>query len=261
MKKKISDKYLKCTNKENKEFNFLLLKADLLVQDTNAIVNAANQSLKLGGGVAGAIKIKGGMDIQKECDEIMKSRDKLKNGEVEITKCGKLSTGMQNLKHIMHVVGPRYNDGKSNEKDDLIKSFNNCFDKANEMKFSTISLPPISSGIFRYPKSECGEVFFSCLEIYLNKFFNSTNNLLNLSEVRMVIIDEPTFIIFREEYTKFLKRVQKESGIEYTEYDKNNDQLEEKRINEERINEERKNKERINEERKNKRNCPDCKII
>ena len=40
MKKKISDKYLKCTNKENKEFNFLLLKADLLVQDTNAIVNA-----------------------------------------------------------------------------------------------------------------------------------------------------------------------------------------------------------------------------
>ena len=80
MKKKISDKYLKCTNKENKEFNFLLLKADLLVQDTNAIVNAANQSLKLGGGVAGAIKIKGGMDIQKECDEIMKSRDKLKNG-------------------------------------------------------------------------------------------------------------------------------------------------------------------------------------
>lgn len=199
-------------NEPSLKFTFILKQGDLTVQDTTAIVNAANSNLWMGGGVAGAIERKGGLQIQKECEEIMEKHKKagkgysLDNGSVEITGCGLMSKGKNNLKYIMHAVGPIYHNGKSGEREDLTNAFTNCFLVANKNKFSSFSIPPISSGIFGYPKLECAEVFFSCLEENFQRFLKGEGDCRNLTEVRMVIIDLPTFKPFYHEMLKFLKR-------------------------------------------------------
>lgn len=159
-------------------FSISLLREDLTIQDTNVIVNAANNQLLLGSGVAGAIRNKGGNEIQQECDEILlkENNDKsLNNGDVAYTKIGKFTN--KNLKYIFHAVGPVYFNGKKKEKRDLTNCFLNCFRLADKLKLSSIALPPISTGIFGYPKEEGAEVFYNCVEKYFLEYFNSNKNV------------------------------------------------------------------------------------
>ncbi len=151
---------------------FTLTKGDLTVQDTDVIVNAANSQLWMGGGVAGAIYAKGGQKIQDECDfKVYKNKGEFKNGSVIPTTSGKMK-----YKEIFHAVGPIYRNGNYGEEDDLRECFKNCFELANEKEYS-ISIPPISSGIFGYPKEECAEIFFSELE----KFIKNTPKFIVLN--------------------------------------------------------------------------------
>jgi putative ATPase len=199
------ESYLPGLNDNNKSFKFLLLNEDLTEQDTNAIVNAANSSLVLGSGVAGAIRRKGGPSIQMECDNIMNERKKiLRNGDVVRTNCGDFKNN--NLKYIFHAVGPMYFGGNKGEKDDLANTFDNCFKLSNDEKIESISIPPISSGIFGYPKKECAQVFFSCLEKYIDELKQSDGKNFTLKEIRMVIIDQETFSYFDKEFKEFLNR-------------------------------------------------------
>jgi len=177
---------------------FYLIKDDLTTQNTCAIVNAANESLWLGGGVAGAIKKKGGPQIQNECDEIIKLKKRINIGNVEHTGVGNFKN--ENLKYIFHAVGPMYNGGKNNEEFLLQKTFKNCLKKANEeLQIESISLPPISSGIFGYPKRACAAVFYKVLHEYIKENLNLNKELI-LKEIRMVIIDEETYSIFEDEH-------------------------------------------------------------
>ena len=84
-----------------------LAEGDITELNTDAIVNAANASLILGAGVAGAIRTKGGPDIQQECDEI---------GGCPVG--GAVITGGGNLKarHVIHAVGPRKGEGEAKRK-------------------------------------------------------------------------------------------------------------------------------------------------
>jgi O-acetyl-ADP-ribose deacetylase (regulator of RNase III) len=191
-------------------FEFQLLNEDLTEQDTNAIVNAANSLLILGGGVAGAINRKGGPSIQKECDEIMnKRKSNLRNGDVVHTKYGNLKN--DNLKYIFHAVGPRYYDGRKGEKEDLVTTFDNCFKMANDIEIESVSLPPISSGIFGYPKKECAQVFYECLEKYINKMKQPDGKKYTLKNIRMVIIDQETFSYFEDKFKEFLIKMNVEN--------------------------------------------------
>ena len=83
-----------------------LAEGDITELNTDAIVNAANASLILGAGVAGAIRAKGGPSIQQECDEI---------GGCPVG--GAVITGGGNLKarHVIHAVGPRKGEGDEEE--------------------------------------------------------------------------------------------------------------------------------------------------
>jgi len=84
-----------------------LVKGDITDLEVDAIVNAANSSLKLGGGVAGAIRSKGGRIIQDECDKI----GYCPVGEARITSGGSLKA-----KYVIHAVGPVYGAGEEDEK-------------------------------------------------------------------------------------------------------------------------------------------------
>ena len=182
-------------------FKFILVRDDLLKQDTNAIVNAANKDLWLGGGVAGGIRMEGGDLVKEECEIIIKERGKpLEVGEVVPTGKGDMKN--ENLKYIFHAVGPCYRGGKFGEDVQLYNAFNNCFLLSEQMKVSSISLPPISSGKFLYPKEEVAQIFYKVLDNYVLENLSGKGCL---KEIRMVIIDFPTYFVFTEEHNKILK--------------------------------------------------------
>jgi O-acetyl-ADP-ribose deacetylase len=124
-----------------------LVEGDITEQDTDAIVNAANQHLQLGSGVAGAIKRKGGPSIQRECDDIGQC---LVGGAV-ITGGGGLPS-----RHVIHAVGPHGGDPDADEM--LASATRNSLRVAEQNNLRSISFPAISTGVFGYPIDRCSHI-------------------------------------------------------------------------------------------------------
>lgn len=133
-----------------------IIEADITEMQTDAIVNAANAQLILGGGVAGAIRRKGGPSIQDECDKI---RGTFVGGAV-ITTAGNLKA-----KYVIHAVGPRQGEGNENEK--LKNATLNSLKVADENNLKSISFPAISTGIFGFPITKCAEIMLNTTIDYL----------------------------------------------------------------------------------------------
>ena len=124
-----------------------LIQGDLTELEVDAIVNAANSQLVLGGGVAGAIRTKGGPSIQEECNRIGGTTV----GGAVITGAGNLRAG-----HVIHAVGPRYGEG--NEDDKLHQATLNSLKRASENNLKSIAFPAVSTGIFGFPKDRCAKI-------------------------------------------------------------------------------------------------------
>jgi O-acetyl-ADP-ribose deacetylase (regulator of RNase III) len=124
-----------------------LIQGDITEMDTDAIVNAANAQLILGGGVAGAIRTKGGSTIQEECDRIGGTSV----GGAEMTGAGKLKT-----RYVIHAVGPRMGEGDEDEK--LRQATINSLERAAEKGLHSIAFPAVSTGIFGFPKERCADI-------------------------------------------------------------------------------------------------------
>jgi O-acetyl-ADP-ribose deacetylase (regulator of RNase III) len=168
-----------------------IYKGDLVEAQADAIVNAANRNLSLGGGVAESIRKRGGNKVQTECDDYLRKKNlkSLQDGEVMNTK----SYDMKNIDFIIHAVGPdiyNYKHDKNKCYAVLKSTFYNVFEYANsKLKIKSIALPLISSGIFGVPKDEC------CKQLYkaLNEFIQNTNpNTRNLKYIRIPSIDTLT---------------------------------------------------------------------
>ncbi|HNY76774.1 MAG: macro domain-containing protein [Sedimentisphaerales bacterium] len=133
-----------------------LIEGDITEMDTDAIVNAANARLILGGGVAGAIARKGGPAIQAECDRIGGTFV----GGAAITTGGRLKAG-----HVIHAVGPRMGEGREDEK--LTNATRNALKVADENGLKSIAFPAISTGIFGFPIQRCAEIMLATTLDYL----------------------------------------------------------------------------------------------
>ncbi|MHC4498458.1 MAG: macro domain-containing protein [Planctomycetota bacterium] len=125
--------------------------------ETDAIVNAANAQLILGGGVAGAIRRKGGPQIQQECNKIGGTFV----GGAVITTGGNLKA-----KHVIHAVGPRMGQGNEDEK--LANATLNSLKVADENNLKSISFPAISTGVFGFPIQRCAEIMLTTTIDHLN---------------------------------------------------------------------------------------------
>ncbi|MFX0082780.1 MAG: macro domain-containing protein [Candidatus Hodarchaeota archaeon] len=134
-----------------------LVQGDITELETDAIVNAANAQLILGGGVAGAIKKKGGSSIQEECNKIGGTFV----GGAVITTGGNLKA-----RHVIHAVGPRMGEGNEDEK--LKNATINSLKLMDEHKLKTIAFPAISTGIFGYPIDRCSKIMISTAKEYLS---------------------------------------------------------------------------------------------
>jgi len=133
-----------------------IVQADITDLETDVIVNAANAQLILGGGVAGAIRRKGGSTIQEECNEIGGTFV----GGAVITTGGNLKA-----KHVIHAVGPHMGEGDEDSK--LTNAVLNSLKLMDEHGLKTIAFPAISTGIFGYPIDRCAKIMISNAKKYL----------------------------------------------------------------------------------------------
>lgn len=134
-----------------------LVEGDITEMDVDAIVNAANAQLVLGGGVAGAIRRKGGPAIQAECDRVGGTFV----GGAVITTGGNLKA-----RHVIHAVGPRMGEG--NEDTKLLNATRNSLKVADENALESMAFCAISTGIFGFPIARCAEIMLRTVIDYLH---------------------------------------------------------------------------------------------
>ena len=118
---------------------------DLTQQRVEALVNAANEQLAHGGGVAAALVRVGGRVIQEESDTWVREHGPLEDGEAAVT-----TAGAMHATHVIHVVGPRYQRGADNAER-LATAVTAALDAAAAIPVRSVALPAISAGVFGYP--------------------------------------------------------------------------------------------------------------
>lgn len=135
---------------------------DITEMTTDAIVNAANEHLAHGGGVAGAIVRKGGPTIQQESNAWIREHGRVPTGSAAITSAGNLRA-----RYVIHAVGPVY-DGTLRSAELLASAVKSALQLADKHGLKSIALPAISTGIFGYPLSEAAQVILEATTAYLN---------------------------------------------------------------------------------------------
>lgn len=163
-----------------------LVAGDITERGVEAIVNAANERLQHGGGVAGAIVRKGGRVIQEESDRI---------GFVPVGGAAITTGGRLKAEYVIHAVGPRMGEGDEDEK--LKKAINSVLLLADEKGIKSISVPAISAGIFGFPKDRCAKILVSETE----EFFRNRPQA-SLEVVEFCIFDKEAFEFFEREMKK-----------------------------------------------------------
>lgn len=167
-----------------------IVKGDITELDVECIVNPANSNLIFGGGVAGAIRQKGGDSIQEECNKI---------GDCEVGKAVITSGGNLKSKYVIHAVGPLY--GMNIYPARLLSdAVTNSLLLANSKGIKSIALPAISTGIFGYPMDEAASVILKAVL----KFSKKKN--LSIKKCYICLYTDNDFKIFKNEYDKLLEK-------------------------------------------------------
>ncbi len=162
--------------------SLIVLLGNLLDETTDAIVNAANEHLAHGGGVAGAISRAGGPSIQRESD----AKAPVPTGGAAITGAGRLPA-----RYVIHAVGPR---GGDPDADRLLESaVRSALALAEKHGLDSIAFPAISTGIFGYPMEDCARIMTRTAAGWLRDPEHG------LERVRIVLVDERAYRAFEGE--------------------------------------------------------------
>lgn len=157
-----------------------LSQGDISDIEVDAVVNAANTSLQLGSGVAGAIHERGGPGIQQHCDRI----GPIELGAAAMTEAGKLPA-----RYVIHAAS--MNPGGTTTEDSLRSSVRRSLDLATEHRLSSLALPAIGTGVGGFSVQRCAEILFEEVERHLE-------DETSLESVRFVLYSEPDYRIFEQ---------------------------------------------------------------
>jgi O-acetyl-ADP-ribose deacetylase (regulator of RNase III) len=160
-----------------------IIRNDITKMNVDAIVNAANSSLQMGGGVCGAIFSVAGVDrLQAACN----NHAPIQTGDAVLTSGFALPA-----KYIVHTAGPIYQDGKQGEELLLRSCYINALNLAKTHGCESIAFPLISSGIYGYPKDEALAVATTAIGEWL---------IENDMDVSLVVYDKEAFVLSRKLY-------------------------------------------------------------
>jgi O-acetyl-ADP-ribose deacetylase (regulator of RNase III) len=168
----------------------VLKQGDIVREETEAIVNAANESLLGGGGVDGAIHRVGGPQILEECRKI----GGCITGNAVITGGGKLRA-----RHVIHTVGPVYRGGGRGEPELLASCYRRSLEVASAQGIKTLSFPSISTGAYGYPIEKASRIALKTVADYLKGH-------PEIQEVR--------FVLFSSKELEVYKNAIKDAGLE-----------------------------------------------
>jgi len=161
---------------------FTIVRQDITKMKVDAIVNAANTDLQMGGGVCGAIfKAAGAAQLQAACDKLAP----IKTGEAVITSGFDLPA-----KFVIHTAGPVYRYQNAEQSEKLLRSaYMESLRLAIENNCESIAFPLISSGIYGYPKDEALQVATAAIQDFL---------INNDIDITLVVFDKSAFTVSRE---------------------------------------------------------------
>jgi len=160
-----------------------IIRGDITEITTDAIVNAANETLLGGGGVDGAIHIAAGEELYAECAKLGGCH----TGEAKITKGYNLPA-----KHIIHTVGPVYGRENGHESELLTACYRNSLLLAKEYGLRSIAFSAISTGVFGYPKAEAAVIALTTVKNFV------AENPVAFDRVDFVLFDDENFDIYQE---------------------------------------------------------------
>lgn len=167
-----------------------IIKGDITQIAVDVVVNAANSSLRGGGGVDGAIHRAGGPRILQECMELVALQGPCQPGDAVITSAGALPA-----RYVIHTVGPLWEGGMKNEDDVLRRCYRNCLELAVRHEVETIAFPNISTGVFGFPKKEAADIAFATVLEFLQKDES-------LTTVYFVCFDEDNYALYKKLYNE-----------------------------------------------------------
>ena len=160
----------------------MIVSGDLVEQEADAIVNAANNDLVLGGGVAGAIRRRGGPTIQEECDA---------HGPVEVGGAAITGAGSLRARHVIHAASMAL--GGRTTADSLRSSMDEVFRLAMANDVRTIAIPAVGTGIAGFPIDECARIMAACVRRAVDGGFAP-------EEIRFVLFGEAAKQAFESAY-------------------------------------------------------------
>lgn len=158
-----------------------MVQADITDLDVDVIVNAANEHLQLGSGVAGAIRARGGPSIQEECNRI---------GSTPVGTAVMTGAGHLKAKQVIHAVGPRMGDGDEDKR--LASAVRAALALADRRGMKSIALPAISTGVFGFPIERAARVMLTEIQRFLQ-------GGTKLDRVVLCLFDEEAFNVFKKE--------------------------------------------------------------
>ncbi len=162
----------------------VIIRGDLVEQQVDAIVNAANNDLQLGGGVAGAIRRAGGPSIQDECD----AHGPIRVGEAAITGAGALPA-----RHVIHAASMSL--GSRTTRDALRSSMDDVFRLCISHHIETVAIPAVGTGIAGFPIDECARVMAESLH-------HASSVGWQPREIRFVLFDDTAKTAFEAAFQR-----------------------------------------------------------
>ncbi|EFA75015.1 Appr-1-p processing enzyme family protein [Heterostelium album PN500] len=182
-----------------------VIKGSILEESTDCIVNAANESLAHGGGIAGAISRAAGRDFDNESHEYVSTHGRVKTGTAALTSAGKL-----NFKAVIHAVAPIWNSNKAECQQLVYSAINNTLIIANKQSFKSISIPVIGSGIYGVPKDIAAKFIVKAVVEFVKE--HKKNGTLCLQNIRLCDIDYEALSQLQQSLDEVIKSQEKEKS-------------------------------------------------